>query len=53
MRHAKAMAVVVAYDIYLEVAEGELNEEWGLREPMDFWRTNAHTSKAQPKFFQL
>ena len=31
MRHAKAMAVVVAYDIYLEVAEGELNEEWGLR----------------------
>ena len=26
--HAKGMAIVVAYDIYLEVCEGKLNEDW-------------------------
>ena len=28
MLHAKGMAIVVAYDIYLEVCEGKLNEDW-------------------------
>ena len=32
------MSVVVAYDIYLEVAEGGIRGEWKLDEPMDFWR---------------
>ena len=50
MRHAKAMAVVVAYDIYLEVAEGELNEEWGLREPMDFWRLREKLSRQMLRY---
>jgi hypothetical protein len=30
MLHAKAMAVVVAYDIYLELAEGDVDPEWKL-----------------------
>ena len=29
MRHAKVMAVVVAYDMYLEVAEGQLKMRSG------------------------
>ena len=38
--HAKAMAVVVAYDMYKEVAEGELNINWKLDEKkvMNFWQ---------------
>ena len=38
MLHGKAMSVVVAYDMYLEVAEGKINNDWKLDEPMDFWR---------------
>ena len=38
MLHGKAMSVVVAYDMYLEVAEGKINKDWKLDEPMDFWR---------------
>ena len=38
MLHGKGMAVLVAYDMYLEVAEGKLRGEWKLDEPMDFWR---------------
>jgi hypothetical protein len=30
MIHAKAMAVVVAYDIYLELAEGSIDPDWKL-----------------------
>ena len=32
------MEVVVVYDIYLEVAEGGINNDWKLDEPIDFWR---------------
>ena len=38
MLHGKAMSVVVAYDMYLEVTEGKINNDWKLDEPMDFWR---------------
>ena len=38
MLRGKAMAVVVAYEMYLEVAEGKINNDWKLDEPMDFWR---------------
>ena len=38
MLHGKAMAVAVAYYMYLEVAEGNLRGEWKLYEPMGFWR---------------
>jgi hypothetical protein len=30
MIHAKAMAIVVAFDMYKELAEGKVNDEWGL-----------------------
>ena len=32
------MAVAVAYDMYLEVAEGTLINDWKLDDLMDFWR---------------
>ena len=38
MLHEKAMKVVVAYAMYLEVAEGKININCKLDEPMDFWR---------------
>ena len=38
MLHGKAMTVVVAYEMYLEVAEVNLRGKWKLDEPMDFWR---------------
>jgi len=34
---AKAMAVVVAYDMYLECAEGKLERSWKVKKPLDFW----------------
>ena len=33
--HAKALAIVTAYDICLEVVEGKLDEEWYVKEPVD------------------
>ena len=38
MRHGKAMAIVVAYDMYLEVCEGKLDDDWKVEQPVDFWR---------------
>ncbi len=37
MIHGKALAVVVAYDMYLECSEGELEPAWKVEKPMDFW----------------
>ncbi len=37
MLHGKSLAVVVAYDLYLEVAEGKLDSAWEIDEPVDFW----------------
>jgi len=37
MLHGKALAVVVAYDMYLECAEGELEETWKIVDAVDFW----------------
>ena len=36
MNHAKALGIVVAYDIYLECCEGQLDSEWK-RTPVSFW----------------
>jgi hypothetical protein len=36
MLHGKSLAIVVAYDLYLEVAEGKLNLAWEIEEPLDF-----------------
>ena len=37
MIHAKALAVVVAYDMYLECAEGKMRAgEWKVQKPVDF-----------------
>ena len=37
MLHAIALAIVIAYDMYLEVAEGKLNSDWKVTYPVDFW----------------
>jgi len=37
MLHAMSLAIVIAYDIYLEVTEGQLDEDWKLTYPVDFW----------------
>ena len=37
MIHGKALAVVVAYDMYLECAEGDLDPAWKIEKPIDFW----------------
>ena len=37
MLHATALAIVIAYDMYLEVAEGKLNSDWKVTFPVDFW----------------
>ena len=37
MLHAKALAVVVAYDMYLECCEGTLNPVWKVKRPVDFY----------------
>jgi hypothetical protein len=37
MLHAKAMAIVVAFDIYKELAEGSVNRDWKVNKPVDFF----------------
>jgi len=37
MLHAKALAVTVAYDIYLECSEGAMQQEWAMEKPVDFY----------------
>lgn len=37
MLHAMALGIVVAYDIYLEIAEGEVDRDWKLENPVDYW----------------
>ena len=34
----KLMVVVVAYDMYCEVAKGKLNPSWKIQKPMSFWQ---------------
>jgi len=34
--HGKSLAVVIAYDMYLECCEGELDESWKVKDPVDF-----------------
>lgn len=36
--HGLAIAIAVAYDIYLECAEGELNPEWKVEKPVKAWQ---------------
>ena len=50
MLHGKALAVVVAYDMYLEVAEGNLRGEWKLDEPMSFWRFHEKLAEGMLKY---
>jgi hypothetical protein len=38
MLHAKAMAIVTAYDMYIECAAGKLNPLWKVQKPMTLWR---------------
>jgi hypothetical protein len=35
--HALAIAIAVAYDMYLECAEGRLDEDWKVDEPVGSW----------------
>jgi hypothetical protein len=37
MLHGKSLAAVVAYNLYLEVAEGKLDLALEIDEPVDFW----------------
>ena len=37
MLHATSLAIVVAYDIYLEINEGKLDEDWRVSFLVDFW----------------
>ena len=37
MLHAIALAIVISYDIYLEVCEGDLDSQWKVDYPVNFW----------------
>ena len=37
MLHGMGLAIVTAYDIYLEVCEGKLDQDWKVENPVDFW----------------
>ena len=46
MNHAKALAVLTAYDIYLEVTDGEIEPAWKVKDELklDFWSFRAKLS---------
>ena len=37
MLHTISLAIVIAYDMYLEVTEGKLDKDWKIVYPVDFW----------------
>ena len=37
MLHATVLAIVIAYGMYLEVAEGKLDGDLKIESPVDFW----------------
>jgi hypothetical protein len=43
--HGKGLAVVVAYDMYLECCEGKINSEWKIEKPLDFWHFRERLSE--------
>ena len=45
VNHAKALATVTAYDIYLELCEGKLNSDWLVKDPVDFFTFRDQLSK--------
>lgn len=45
MTHAKAMAITIAYDIYLEVCEGQLHAECKVEKPVTFFRFREKLAK--------
>jgi hypothetical protein len=45
MIHGKSLAVVVAYDMYLECCEGNLKPEWKIDAPATFWRFHEKLSE--------
>ena len=49
MVHGKAMAVVTAYNIYLECYEGKLDPSWKT-EPVDFFPFREKLSYQLPKY---
>ena len=52
MNHAKALAIVVAYDIYLECCEGALGSEWRTK-PVTFWHFRESLSRQMLKYNPL
>ena len=38
MLYAISLAICVACDMYLEVTEGQLNNDWKIGFPVDFWK---------------
>ena len=45
MLHTKALAIVFAYDIYNECAQGGLDSEWKIKHPIEFWTFRDMLSK--------
>ena len=45
MLHAKGMAIVVAYDMYLECTEGNLESSWKIDKPVTFHRFREKLAK--------
>jgi len=45
MNHAKAMTVTIAYDIYLELCEGHLGNEYKIDKPVTFFRFREKLAK--------
>ena len=37
MLHATVLTIVIAYDMYLKVAEGNLDGDLKIEYPVDFW----------------
>lgn len=48
--HALALAEAIAYDIYLEVCEGNLDPEWKVEKPVSSWEFRNRLSIQQLKY---
>ena len=52
MNHGKAIAVLVAYDIYLECCEGKLDPSWEITAPVSFHRFQEKLAKQMLQYSQ-
>ena len=50
MLHAMALGFVISYDIYLELVEGNIDPDWEVTHPVEYWKFRDVLSQQMLKY---